>query len=90
MGAGAGTGTATPDGSVIVIRTYSALQLYRFEAGQLIPITAQSGFDLQNLNEPQGEGVDVSADGVVYLVSESGLEQGAAPLSRVQCSGLLH
>ncbi len=80
---------ATPDGGVVAIRTYSALQLYRFDTGQLIPIKAQSGFDLQELNEPQGEGIDISADGVVFLVSESGLEQGVAPLSRVQCAELL-
>lgn len=77
---------ASPDGHVVVVRTYSALQLYRLEHDQLKPIADTSGFDLQPLREPQGEGVDIRADGIVFLVSEQGLEQQSAPLSRVQCS----
>jgi hypothetical protein len=77
---------ATPDGKVIAIRSYSALQLYGFHDAQLSPILDGTGFDLQPLNEFQGEGVDVTEDGTVYLVSEKGLSDEAPPLSRVRCS----
>ena len=75
----------TPDGKYILIRTYSALQLYSFEGERLQPALPASGFDLQPLNEFQGEGADITAAGVVYLVSEKGLEDRAPPLSKVLC-----
>ena len=77
---------ATPDGRVVAVRTYSALQLYRLQNDQLTPLTNVSGFDLQPLREPQGEGIDIRADGTIFLVSEKGLEAGPAPISRVQCA----
>jgi hypothetical protein len=45
-----------------------------------------TGYDLQPLNEFQGEGADIAANGVVYLVSEKGLSDDAPPLSKVACS----
>jgi hypothetical protein len=75
---------ATPDGRTVVIRTYSALQLYSFETNQLAPLLAAS-LNLEPLAEHQGEGVDVTADGTVYLVSEKGLGELDPPLSRVRC-----
>lgn len=77
---------AAVDGKTVVIRTYSALQLYSFDGERLDPLLATTGFDLQSLREHQGEGVDISADGTVYLVSEKGLDEGDPPLSRVRCS----
>jgi hypothetical protein len=76
---------ATPDGKVIVIRSYSALQLYSFDGARLAPLLPSTGFDLQPLNEFQGEGVDITAGGTVYLVSEKGLGDEDPPLSRVEC-----
>ena len=76
--------TATPDGRHVIIRTYSALQMYSFENEHLAPLLAQS-LDLQNLGEFQGEGVDITAQGVMYLVSEQGLSDDAPPLSKVAC-----
>lgn len=76
---------ATPNGRYIVIRTYSALQVYAFESDELKPLLATSGFDLQALREFQGEGGDISASGVVYLVSEQGLSDDPPPLSKVTC-----
>jgi hypothetical protein len=75
---------ATPDGKHIVVRTYSALQLYTFEDAQLKPLLPES-VDLQSLNEFQGEGADITASGVIYLVSEKGLGDDAPPLSKVVC-----
>lgn len=77
---------ATPDGKVIAMRTYSALQLYAFRAGRLEALLATTGFDLQPLREHQGEGVDITAEGAVYLVSEKGLADEDPPLSKVRCS----
>ena len=77
---------ATPDGRHVVIRSYSALQLYSFENHQLKPLLGTTGYDLQPLNEFQGEGADIAANGVVYLVSEKGLSDDAPPLSKVTCT----
>jgi hypothetical protein len=76
---------ATPDGQTIVVRSYSALQLYSFKNNQLVPQLAGGGFDLQPLREHQGEGVDITAAGTVFLVSEKGLDEADPPLSRVSC-----
>ncbi|HET9438970.1 MAG TPA: hypothetical protein VFO52_02320 [Longimicrobiales bacterium] len=76
---------ATPDGRVVVIRTYGALQLYELDDNGLKPLLPGTGFDLQPLREHQGEGVDIRADGTVFLVSEKGMETTDPPLSRVQC-----
>jgi hypothetical protein len=78
-------GGATPDGRTIVLRSYSALQLYSFDNATLTPLLDATGFALESLDEYQGEGVDISANGTVYLVSEKGLSDEAPPLSRVTC-----
>jgi hypothetical protein len=77
---------ATPDGSVIVLRSYSALQLYSFDGARLSPLLPGSGVDLQPLAEFQGEGADIGEDGTIYLVSEKGLEKRAPPLSKLRCT----
>jgi hypothetical protein len=76
---------ATPDGKVVVIRSYSALQLYTFDGARLNPLLAGAGFDLQSLHEFQGEGVDITGDGTVYLVSEKGLSDDDPSLSKANC-----
>ena len=77
---------ATPDGQVIAIRSYSALQLYTFDGTRLMPMLPSTGIDLQTLHEFQGEGADINANGTIYLVSEKGLAEGRPPLSKVQCT----
>ena len=81
--------SATPDGKYVLIRTYSALQLYSFQNEQLTPVLPQS-VDLQRLNEFQGEGADITDSGVIYLVSEKGLGEEAPPLSKVVCKLSAH
>jgi hypothetical protein len=73
---------ATPDGRHVVVRTYVNLQLYRLDAGEFTAIGAPVALDA--LAEPQGEAVDIRADGTVLLASE---ERGgeAGPLSRLAC-----
>jgi hypothetical protein len=76
---------ATPDGKHVLIRTYSAFQMYKFDGAQLTPLPDTPGHDLQKLQEVQGEGADITGAGVIYLVSEKGLEDRAPPLSKVVC-----
>jgi hypothetical protein len=77
---------AAPDQKHVLVRTYSAFQIYTFENERLEPMTETTGYDLQNLNEFQGEGADITGNGVIYLVSEKGLEDKAPPLSKVVCN----
>jgi hypothetical protein len=76
---------ALPDGSRIAVRTYTHVQLYTLEADGLHPLWPGAGFDLAPLAEPQGEGVALSPDGTVYLVSETGPSREPPPFSRLQC-----
>jgi hypothetical protein len=75
---------ATSDGAVIAVRTYSSLQLYRFEDDRLHPLLAES-IDLTHLDEPQGEGVDISDGGWIVLTGERGVNATPAPLSTLRC-----
>ncbi|HSJ07541.1 MAG TPA: hypothetical protein VK936_12625 [Longimicrobiales bacterium] len=77
--------SATPDGQYVAVRSYSHLQLYRFVEDTLAAAWTHPGFDLAALDEPQGEGVALAADGTVYLVSETGPARLPAPLSLLRC-----
>jgi hypothetical protein len=77
--------SALPDGTVIAVRTYTSLQLYRMDHDTLVALWPQPGHDLAALAEPQGEGVALAADGTVYLVSESGPNAEPPPFSRLRC-----
>ena len=74
----------TPDGAFIVIRSYSGFQLYHLGNDTLKSVLPQA-YDLTPLREPQGEGVDIRADGTLFFVSERGFGDAAPPISRVQC-----
>jgi hypothetical protein len=76
---------ATADGSVIAIRTYSGVQLYRFEDEMLHPLLEAPGIDLRPLDEPQGEGVAIRDDGWIVVVGERGVNARAAPLGALTC-----
>jgi hypothetical protein len=74
------------DGSLIALRTYSFLRMYRFDGDTLSPLWPEPGFDLGPLAEPQGEGVALLPDGTVYLVSETGPAREPPPFSRLRCT----
>jgi hypothetical protein len=81
------TGAAlAPGGGTVVVRTYAFLQLYSFD-GQLLgePLLPEPGLDLSPATEPQGEAVDVRADGTIFLTSEAGPSGLTAPVTRVEC-----
>jgi hypothetical protein len=77
---------ATPDGQYVAVRSYSRLQIYRFEGDTLAAIWSAPGYDLAALEEPQGEGIALAADGTVFLVSETGPARLPPPLSRLWCA----
>jgi len=76
---------ATPDGSTIAVRTYGWLQLYRLAGDTLQPVRS-APVDLTAIAEPQGEAIDIRADGTIFLASEQGLARTSPPLSRLRCS----
>jgi hypothetical protein len=76
---------ATPDGSIVIVRTYAWLHIYSFDGDTLARLLPGRAQDLAALAEPQGEGVEMLADGTVYLVSEVGPDKRSAPLSRLRC-----
>lgn len=80
-------GAATLDGSRIALRTYLGLQLYTLDADTLTPLLPGKGIDLAGLREPQGEGVGIRGDGVLFLNSEQGPFSDATrpPISRIAC-----
>lgn len=75
--------SAARDGSVIALRTYSALRFYRLDGDTLARVG--DDIDLVPLGEPQGEGVAVDATGRIYLVSETGPDRQPPPFSRLDC-----
>jgi len=76
---------ATPDGHFIAIRTYSAFQIFRMQDEGLQKLLKHP-YDLTKLREPQGEGVDIRADGVLFFVGEKGpTNSSPASIARVQC-----
>lgn len=75
---------ATLDGRFIVIRTYGAFQIFRI-AGDNLQKILKHPYELDKLAEPQGEGVGIRDDGVLFFVSEKGMSDTAPPVSRVQC-----
>ncbi len=67
-------------GSTLVVRSYSAIQAYVFDADTLRPIGVP--IDLTPLGEPQGEGVAAAPGGVIVLVGES---EPTGTVARLQC-----
>ncbi|MGQ0560497.1 MAG: hypothetical protein ACT443_01330 [Gemmatimonadota bacterium] len=78
------TGAAVVPGTrTVAVRTYSGFQFYRLDGVQVTPVYDQP-YDLRPLDEPQGEGIAVRADGAIFLVSERSVE-AAALIARVRC-----
>lgn len=83
--------SAAADGSVVVIRTYEALRFYRAETVEgegadlrLVPLD-DGTVNLHTLQEPQGEGVGLGADGLVVLTSEDGPGGRAPQMAVMRC-----
>lgn len=76
---------ATHDGSIVAVRTYTSLNLYRLEQDRLQAVFAEA-VDLRPVAEPQGEGVDIREDGWIVLSGERGVDATPAPLSTLRCA----
>ena len=77
----------SPDGAVLVVRTYSSLHFFRFRGDSLpTPITPQSGLTIPVV-EPQGEGVAFLGPDLLVLTTERG-DADHATVSRVRIVGL--
>jgi hypothetical protein len=78
-------GAVSQDGEWTVLRTSSSLAFYRsadFFSGQWRP-AAQ--VDLAELREPQGEGVAIGKDGMVFVAGESGGKGQAGTFGQLSC-----
>ena len=75
---------ASPDGNSVAIRTNRELYLYRTQdlvgGGNAQPRRV----DLTALREPQGEGVAMAVDGLIYLAGEGG--GGGGILATIRCT----
>ncbi len=78
---------ATPDGGLVVVRTYQSLSFYRMEEGRLVAI-AGGRVNLRTLEEAQGEAVGIGPGGLVALTSEEGLLGRGATLNLLECEVL--
>ena len=79
-------GAVSADGQWAVLRTKSALTFFRASellAGQWRPGTR---IDLTPLKEPQGEGVALGADNVVFLAGEGGGKGRPGSFARFSCA----
>jgi hypothetical protein len=75
---------SSPDGRLVVVRSYEALDFYRVDEGRLIPLEG-GRVALGTLHEPQGEAVGFGPDGQIFLTTEAGNFGGVAALRVLQC-----
>jgi len=75
---------ASPDGRIVVVRTYETLTLFHVVEDSLSPIPA-STVDLRTLREPQGEGVGLAPGGRIVLTSERGPFGGRGSIALLSC-----
>ena len=79
---------ASPDGEWIVLRTNRAVTFHHTKdlmGGNWRPAHV---VDLADLDEPQGEGVTLTADGTLVVVGEGGGTSAPGTLARLSCSSL--
>jgi hypothetical protein len=78
-------GTISADGERVLLRTRSALVIY--PAAEFLRGDFSGGrmFDLTSIGEPQGEGLAVGADGVVYVAGEGGGKGFPGTLAALSC-----
>jgi hypothetical protein len=77
---------ASPDGAWILLRTNRSVTFHHTKelmAGNWRPAHV---VDLANLDEPQGEGVTLTADGTLVVVGEGGGKSAPGTFARLACS----
>ena len=80
-------GSMSPDGQWIVLRTLKYVTFHR--AKELLAGNWREArrVPLDSLGEPQGEGVALAADNVLYVVGEGGGKSQAGTFARLTCNG---
>ncbi len=76
---------ASPSGEWVGIRSYRQLNFHRASAllaGDTVPARR---FDLEEVEEVQGEGLALLDDGTVYLTGEAGFEDARGTVSILRC-----
>jgi len=79
---------ASPDGTLVAIRSYEALSFFRVEGGHLVPMEG-GRVALGTLQEPQGEGVGFGPGGRIFLTTEGGFFGGVAALRELDCPNVM-
>jgi hypothetical protein len=79
-------GAVGPDGQWAVLRTKAALTFYRTSELFAGRWRAANHVDLTPLNEPQGEGVALGADNIVFLAGEGGGKGQPGSFARFSCA----
>jgi hypothetical protein len=75
----------TPDGKWVALRTLSRVEFHRADALLGGATTDPIQVDVSGLQESQGEGVAVDADGTVFLAGEGGDGGHGGTLARLSC-----
>ena len=76
--------TISPDGAVVVVRTYREIRYFtRGQDGRLRPRAGRPVCDVSGL-EPQGEGLGWKDDSTLVLTSERGIYR-AGTITLLQC-----
>ena len=79
-------GSVSPDGRLVALRSHATLTFYNTSdlfAGRWMPV---STVDVRPLKEPQGEGVALGADDVVFLAGEGGGKKRPGTFARFSCA----
>jgi hypothetical protein len=76
---------ASPDGRMVVLRSYQDMTFFRVEDGLLVPMEG-GRVDLGTLEEPQGEGIALGPQGQLALTTEAGNFGGMASLRILRCT----
>jgi hypothetical protein len=79
-------GAVSPDGQWAVLRTKSALTFHRTSDLLAVQWRAANRVDLTSLKEPQGEGVALGADNIVFLAGEGGGKSKPGSFARFSCA----
>jgi len=81
-------GASTPDGSLVALRTYETLTLYRPDAEGRLEEVPGSLVNLRHLREPQGEAVAFLPGNRLVLTSEAGPWGSLGAIGFLSCPGI--
>jgi hypothetical protein len=74
----------SPDGAWVVLRTNTEVIFYRTRDLMARNVTDPARVSVESVGEPQGEGIALAAEGLVYLAGEGGGRGGT--LASLRCT----